>query len=132
MSENDCYLCDISEKAVIKARNKGIKAYVCDVDNEKLPFHDGIFDIVTCFEVLEHVINTDFVLSEINRVLKQNGIFIVSTPNVNSIYSLFAQIFMDYPPIASARYKSIHVRDFTLKTLKIALHINGFEVSKTL
>ena len=47
-----------------------------------LPFEDQYFDCVVCFEVLEHVFNLDELLSEIYRVLKPNGMILVSIPFV--------------------------------------------------
>ncbi|MFX0139499.1 MAG: methyltransferase domain-containing protein [Candidatus Hodarchaeota archaeon] len=80
-------------------------------------------NIVICSEVLEHVTNTDHPLQEINRSLKTNGILILSIPNI-------IQVFLDLPPVYSARYKSSHKRDFTLKLIKIDLKINGFRIEK--
>ncbi|MEK9175714.1 MAG: class I SAM-dependent methyltransferase [Patescibacteria group bacterium] len=45
-----------------------------------LPFEDASFDSVVCLEVLEHVADTQGALREILRVLKPNGVFMVSTP----------------------------------------------------
>jgi 2-polyprenyl-3-methyl-5-hydroxy-6-metoxy-1,4-benzoquinol methylase len=45
-----------------------------------LPFKEGSFDVVTMFEVLEHVHDQKYVLSEIHRVLKDGGLFILSVP----------------------------------------------------
>jgi SAM-dependent methyltransferase len=45
-----------------------------------IPFADEFFDVVTMFEVLEHVHDQLSVLQEIWRVLKKNGILIVSVP----------------------------------------------------
>lgn len=42
---------------------------------EKLPFEENFFDIVILANVLDHVENTRDVLTEIKRVLKDNGIF---------------------------------------------------------
>lgn len=50
---------------------------------EKLPFEDGTFDAVVSFETIEHVgeeVQKSF-LREISRVLKPDGILIMSTPN---------------------------------------------------
>lgn len=44
-----------------------------------LPFDDEEFDIVISSQVLEHVENVDFYLKECHRVLKLNGIFLLST-----------------------------------------------------
>ena len=42
---------------------------------------DNYFDFVICFQVIEHIKDSNFLLKEINRVLKNNGILIISTPN---------------------------------------------------
>jgi len=47
---------------------------------DRLPFDDEMFDVVTMFEVLEHVHNQKYLLSEINRVLKVGGLFVISVP----------------------------------------------------
>lgn len=39
------------------------------------------FDVVVSFEVIEHLKMPDSFLSEVKRILKKNGIFVVSTPN---------------------------------------------------
>jgi SAM-dependent methyltransferase len=50
-------------------------------DVRKLPFPDASFDVVVCFEVLEHVDEPERVLDEIRRVLRADGILAVSSPN---------------------------------------------------
>ena len=40
-----------------------------------------IFDVIICFEAIEHVGDHDSVLHEITRLLKDDGILIISTPN---------------------------------------------------
>jgi len=49
----------------------------------KLPFKDNSFDIVISFQVIEHIDPNQVLdyLSEIKRVLKEEGVFGVSTPN---------------------------------------------------
>ncbi|KKQ74273.1 MAG: Glycosyltransferase, group 2 family protein [Candidatus Woesebacteria bacterium GW2011_GWB1_38_5b] len=46
-----------------------------------LPFDDGFFDIVTTFETIEHLKSQEKFLIEIKRVLKKEGLLILSTPN---------------------------------------------------
>lgn len=45
-----------------------------------LPFQDESFDVVTIFEVLEHVHDQAFVLNELNRVLRPGGRIVISVP----------------------------------------------------
>lgn len=50
-------------------------------DVTKLRFENNTFDIIVCFETIEHVIDYNEALKEIKRVLKKDGILIMSTPN---------------------------------------------------
>lgn len=58
--------------------DKGIHV-VCDINN-KLPFLDNTFDVAFLSNVLEHVYNWESLLSELHRVLKQNGVIIGTVP----------------------------------------------------
>lgn len=51
-------------------------------DGHKFPFEDKSYDYVISNEVLEHVFNPDEFLSEINRCLKDDGIFLLTVPFV--------------------------------------------------
>lgn len=46
-----------------------------------LPFSAGSFDVITAFEVIEHLTNWRQMLSEAARLLSSGGTFLVSTPN---------------------------------------------------
>jgi len=46
-----------------------------------LPFEDGQFDVVTAFELIEHLRDFRTFLSECRRVLAPGGLLIASTPN---------------------------------------------------
>ena len=46
-----------------------------------VPFRDGTFDLITAFEVIEHLDNWRALLSEGRRLLHPHGVFLVSTPN---------------------------------------------------
>lgn len=48
-----------------------------------LPFADGEFELVACFEVIEHVEDPLAVLDELRRVLTPDGLLAISSPNRN-------------------------------------------------
>lgn len=54
--------------------------FVC-ADATALPFPDGSFDVVTMFDLLEHVEADDAAAAEALRVLRPGGIVLVSSPN---------------------------------------------------
>lgn len=52
-----------------------------DLNFEKLPYSDNSLDLVTAFQIIEHLENPFFVMREAHRVLKPGGIFMFSVPN---------------------------------------------------
>jgi len=47
----------------------------------ELPFDDGVFDVVVATAVIEHVSEPEKMVAECNRVLRQDGICIFTTPD---------------------------------------------------
>ncbi len=63
-------------------KNQNLHLSQTDVSKEKLIFKDNYFDVVTMLAVFEHIEHDklSFVLSEIKRVLRKDGVFIITTP----------------------------------------------------
>lgn len=63
-------------------KNQNINLSKKDVSKFKLPFKDNYFDVITMLAVFEHIEHDKlkFVLDEIKRVLKKDGVFIITTP----------------------------------------------------
>lgn len=80
-NNNNITIIDISDAAIDLARNRGFEAIKVDLANEKYPFENETFDCIFCIEVIEHLKNPDHCLNEIQRLLKKNGVLIISTPN---------------------------------------------------
>jgi SAM-dependent methyltransferase len=72
---------DIDLEAVEDARRRAPEAEIRQGDLAELPWPDQTFDLVVCFEALEHVHQQDQVLDELARVLRPAGILMVSSPN---------------------------------------------------
>lgn len=66
------------EKAKAKYRHNNLRFETANA--EKIPAGDQQFDVVVSFETLEHVSNQPAMLLEIKRVLKPDGLLIISTP----------------------------------------------------
>src|SRR3989337_2089063 len=88
----ECYGLDVRGDLVDKAKKKGIKAVSYDV-REKIPAKDNFFDAVFIGELLDMVEDTDFVLNEIKRVLKRNGIAVITVPNITSLSNRLSIFF---------------------------------------
>lgn len=82
----DTYGLDISEQAISQARIiTRAKLYVHDVSKGLPMFDDDTFELVTMFDIIEHLDSPLFMLREVNRVLKANGRMVITTPNINAI-----------------------------------------------
>ena len=83
-------------------------------DVTRLSFADETFDVITGFEILEHV-DADACLGEARRVLKPGGRFMLSTPQ-NSLGAI---------PLTS-----VHLREYSLAELR-TLCAKYFAVEET-
>jgi 2-polyprenyl-3-methyl-5-hydroxy-6-metoxy-1,4-benzoquinol methylase len=87
-----------------------------------IPLESEHFDVVTAFDVYEHVSDPINFLDEVYRILKVSGIFIVAVPNVQSLAaklqgSSWSQFILPE-----------HLNYFSSTTLITILNNNGFDV----
>lgn len=75
-----------------KLKRKGYQVVAIDIEphyaeglrvdaNITLPFADSEFDLIWCSEVIEHLADPAFTISEFKRVLKPRGALVMTTPN---------------------------------------------------
>jgi GT2 family glycosyltransferase/SAM-dependent methyltransferase len=79
---------EIDESSVLVARREFSRSNLTFMQGDAcaLQLSDASFDVVVSFETLEHLSDQTKFLSEITRVLRPGGLFIVSTPDRN-VYS---------------------------------------------
>jgi SAM-dependent methyltransferase len=69
---------DLSPAVTARLRAGGGLAHVGEIT--ALPFADGVFQLVTAFDVVEHVADDHQALTELTRVLRPGGRLIFSVP----------------------------------------------------
>jgi len=79
---------DISEEAIIHSQSTYKKENLNFRQGSALdiPLENSSFDVVISFETLEHISDHQKMMSELKRVLKPDGILIISTPE-KAVYS---------------------------------------------
>ena len=81
----DAFGVDMHEQAVRFCHTRGLE-HVQLVDDPPYPFADEQFDLVTVLDVIEHVDDDVAVLKEISRVLRPDGILLVTVPAYMSLW----------------------------------------------
>lgn len=122
--KNDLTCLDIDKEYVKSLKIRGYKAKTADF-NSKLDFKQSTFDGAICLEVLEHIVNAEFFLSEIHRILKDNGWLLLSTPNIAWIGYRIRHLFGDVPP-----REGYHYRFFNNSYLKKIIEDKGYRIIK--
>jgi 2-polyprenyl-3-methyl-5-hydroxy-6-metoxy-1,4-benzoquinol methylase len=75
---------DIAAEAIAHARARYAdvpRLEFIAADCAALPFPDSSFDAVVSFETIEHIRNQEAFLDEVRRVLRADGLFVLSSPN---------------------------------------------------
>jgi SAM-dependent methyltransferase len=85
-------------------KSREVTAYNVDLEKQRLPCDEEIYDLVICFEVIEHMeVDPMFMIAEANRVLKPGGLLYLSTPNSTSARNVF-KILNGYAPHFFMKY----------------------------
>ncbi len=106
---------DISQKSIDNFSKICNKTQKADLEIDKFDFESNYFDIVISFMTLEHLRDPDLYLSEIIRVLKKNGLLIMSIPNIVSLISR-VRVLLGIMPQAVTNDKT-HIKFYTKKEL---------------
>ncbi|MDH5716431.1 MAG: class I SAM-dependent methyltransferase [Spirochaetia bacterium] len=148
INDKDKYVLEFAGVAE-HCKNLGYKCYEQDV-RVKWKIKSNSFDIIVSNQCLEHIYNTDHFIQEAHRVLKPNGIFLVSVPNQGALAFIFLMLLTINPPMncVSDLYYSLgnplskykgqkreapgqtHLRLFMPRAMNELLFLHGFKVIK--
>ena len=85
--------CDYTDQIITRP---GQKVDVVDLNSECLPYADAEFDLVTMTEVVEHIEHARRIFREAFRVLKPDGLFVLTTPNILNLKSRMRFLFFGF------------------------------------
>lgn len=109
---------DINESSIEYARNTYANKKTKFIVGDIVTFKDGLFDLITCFETIEHVPFYEEAIQNLFRLLKSNGTLIISSPN-RVITSPNSRNLTDSPS------NKFHTQEFIPKELEKILRKNG-------
>jgi SAM-dependent methyltransferase len=108
---------DVSEDALAFCRERGLDKVRLGA-GEDLPYEDATFDLVTAFDVVEHMDDDLAGLSEMRRVLRPGGRVLLFVPTFMFLWGLQDEV-------------SNHRRRYRLPQLRRVLEQAGFEIERT-
>lgn len=94
---------------------------------EKLPFKDESFDLILCFETIEHIENPQKALKEIKRVIKKDGKVILT---MDSGSFLFRVVWWVWEKNKGKVWKDAHLHPFHHRQLEDLIMEIGFKIRK--
>lgn len=103
---------------------------------QKLPFDDNSCDALFCIDGIEHINRQFDFVKETNRILKKNGDFIVSTPNISSLRSRWKWLMTGHHHKCNAPLNENnptplhHIAMISFHELRYLLHTNGLIIEK--
>lgn len=104
-----------------------------NIEDTPFPYANKSFDVVIFGEIIEHLLNDPLkVLREIKRVLKPDGILVLTTPNVarlENVARLIAGANI-YDPYSGYGPYGRHNREFNRHELALLLDYVGFKVEE--
>lgn len=96
------------------------------------PFETSSFDAMFMGELIEHIFDTISLLEECHRILRPEGILVVTTPNLASAQDRMRFLFGLSPRQVDPfhPFRRLHIRPFTLSGLQHVLGKCGFRVDE--
>lgn len=126
--EWETFGCEISPGAVQFARETLAIRNVSCGRLENMNFQSGSFDLITMWDVLEHLSEPRLVLSRCHDLLKEGGRLFIRTPNV--AVALFRarlrRLFRVADPGTSYLQVKDHAHHYSVSTIRELLHQHGF------
>lgn len=128
---------DASEYALERALQNGFdKIFLSkDFSVDSLQAEDNYFDFVFNKDVLEHLLDPAFLIKEIARILKPEGLFLLHVPNDFNLWKRIKFVFSNnvdaynYFPDAK-EWNRPHIRFFTYRGIKELLQMHNFKIIK--
>lgn len=127
---NNIFAIDIKNEMEIDHDN-----FIIGNMNDKLPFKDESIDTLVCIDGIEHINKQFDFVDEVYRILKINGEFIISTPNISSLRSRWKWLTTGHhhkcnSPLDETNPNPLHhISMISYPEIRYLLHTKGFRIN---
>ena len=109
---------EMSAGAEAELRAQGVEGHAVDLETQDLPFASGSFDVVLCYDVLEHLFAPGRLLAEIRRVVSPAGLVLLCVPNTLNLFNRLVFLSGEFVDVMDTSHHaedlfSSHVRLFS-------------------
>lgn len=115
---------DISKIATRQAKKRVPSGtFKTIIESKKVPIKSESIEFILANDVIEHVYDTEWLFNEFSRLLKKDGLILISTPYCGLIKNLVIALTnfeLVYDPLGP------HIRFYTKKSLNKCLDLIGF------
>jgi SAM-dependent methyltransferase len=116
-----------------RAHTESMACELFNMEEDAFPYADDSFDVVLFCEILEHLLmDPQFALREIHRVLVPHGTLVLTTPNVARLDNVLALVAGEnvYDPYSGHGPYGRHNREYTMHDVARLLRFCGFEIER--
>ncbi len=94
------------------------KLIIGNIEQIELDYPEKYFDVILCGDVLEHLIDPWSLILKLTKHLKENGIWIISLPNIREISTLYKIVIKgDFKYVDGGILDKTHLRFFCKKNI---------------
>ncbi len=115
---------EFNNQAVKQAQERGYNVFNEDIA-EHAKGNSEKYDVIVCFQVIEHLSSPKSFLIETIKCLKDDGLLIISTPNNNSYLTYLVNASSNLPP-----HHVLHWDEMSLRNITRALPLEVVSVAK--
>jgi 2-polyprenyl-3-methyl-5-hydroxy-6-metoxy-1,4-benzoquinol methylase len=122
------YGCEISPAAVRYAREKlGLQNVICG-RLEDADFPQSSFDVITMWDVIDHILRPDLLLKRCHALLREGGICFIRTPNIliHLPRARLIKLLRGMRPGVAYLQARDHLHHYSMPSIRRLLKRNGF------
>lgn len=116
---------DTYKEAIEYAQRRYPHINFINAQAEKLPYKNNQFDLVLCYETIEHVRNPEKAIAEMKRVLKKGGKLILA---MDSGTTAFKIIWFFWEKTFGRAWQGAHLNPYYYKDLEHLVLQSGFTI----
>lgn len=121
---------ELFQPAAEIARTKLDEVVIGDIENLDLRFPPESFDCIVCADILEHTRDPWHVLTNLGKLLRQDGVIVASLPNLRHLATILKIVFDRFEYQEEGLLDKTHLRFFTLHTIRTMFRDSGFVIDK--